>query len=330
MKSIISFSCYILKKLFLLNGISIKTDLKIFFSYNIVILLFIYSIPLKSLYLMPNNGFESNKIDFSQNSDSFVLTQYSFEASKLIKSFTKNIPFVLIFLILIGSMTTFDLLMDLGFIRILSDEIIDAMIISVSIFLIGFTIFIIKPLFKSQKILERWSNLFENNAIRTGIILTIKDKSKEEILYALSEVIDQIAIPLENYLSKSDKKEFYNVRVDDTTTLDILIDESTINPFIDSGSLKNIIQNYGGILIKVVDNVIDKNITENFLKSIQKYKKNGNKIGLVLIIGESISQESYNLVNKIKDKTIRENLIFIEKPINNTDYDLKSLNNILT
>jgi hypothetical protein len=279
---------------------------------------------------MPSNGFESNKIDFSQNSDSFVLTQYSFEASKLIKSFTKNIPFVLIFLILIGSMTTFDLLMDLGFIRILSDEIIDAMIISVSIFLIGFTIFIIKPLFKSQKILERWSNLFENNAIRTGIILTIKDKSKEEILYALSEVIDQIAIPLENYLSKSDKKEFYNVHVDDTTTLDILIDKSTINPIIDSSSLKNIIQDYGGILIKIVDNVIDKNITENFLKSIQKYKKNGNKIGLVLIIGESISQESYNLVNKIKDKTIRENLIFIEKPINNTDYDLKSLNNILT
>ena len=303
---------------------------ELFFSYNIVMLLFIYSIAIKSLYLMPNDGFENNKLESSQNTDSFVITQYSSEASKLIKSFTKNIPFVLVFLILIGSMTTFDLLMDLGFIRILSDEIIDAMIISVSIFLIGFTIFIIKPLFKSQKILERWSNLFENNAIRTGIILTIKDKSREEILYALSEVIDQIAVPLEHYLSKSDKKEFYNVSIDDTTTFDILIDKSRINPAIDSSSLKNIIQDYGGILIKIVDNVIDKNITENFLKSIQKYKKNGNKIGLVLIIGESISQESYNLVNKIKDKTIRQNLIFIEKPINNTDYDLKSLNNILT
>ncbi|HEX5185680.1 MAG TPA: hypothetical protein VFV86_02225, partial [Nitrososphaeraceae archaeon] len=87
---------------------------------------------------MPNDGFENNKLESSQNTDSFVLTQYSSEASKLIKSFTKNIPFVLVFLILIGSMTTFDLLMDLGFIRILSDEIIDAMIISVSIFLIGF------------------------------------------------------------------------------------------------------------------------------------------------------------------------------------------------
>ena len=279
---------------------------------------------------MPNDGFENNKLESSQNTDSFVLTQYSSEASKLIKSFTKNIPFVLVFLILIGSMTTFDLLMDLGFIRILSDEIIDAMIISVSIFLIGFTIFIIKPLFKSQKILERWSNLFENNAIRTGIILTIKDKSREEILYALSEVIDQIAVPLEHYLSKSDKKEFYNVSIDDTTTFDILIDKSRINPAIDSSSLKNIIQEYGGILIKIVDGVIDKNITENFLKAIQMYKKNGNKIGLALIIGESIAQESYNLANKIKDKTIKENLIFIEKPINNKDYDIKSLNNVLT
>jgi len=118
--------------------------------------------------------------------------------------------------------------------------------------------------------LERWSNLFENNAIRTGIILTIKDKSKEEILYSLSEVIDQIAIPLENYLSKSDKKEFYNVSVDDTTTFDILIDKSTIKPAIDSSSLKNTIQDYGGILIKIIDNVVEKNITEDFLKSLQK------------------------------------------------------------
>ena len=161
--------------------------------------------------------------------------------------------------------------------------------------------------------MERWSNLFENNAIRTGIILTIKDKSKEEILYALSEVIDQIAIPLETYLSKSDKKEFYNVSVDDTTTFDILIDKSTINPAVDSSSLKNIIQDYGGIIVKIVENV-DKDTTQSFIESLQKYrKKKDNKNGLALLIGESITQESYNLANKIKDKTIRKNLILIEK-----------------
>jgi hypothetical protein len=245
---------------------------------------------------MSNNEFEGDKVDVSRNANSVVLTQYSSEASQLIKSFTKKIPFVLVFLILIGSMTTFDLLMDLGFIRILSDEAIDAMIISVSIFLIIFTVFIIRPLFKSQKILERWSNLFENNAIRTGIILTIKDKSKEEIIYALAEVIDQIAIPLEHYLSKSEKNEFYNISVEDTTTFDILIDKSTINPAIDSSSLKNLIQDYGSILIKIVENVVDKTITEDFIKSLQKYKKKGNKIGLALIIGESIAQESFHLL----------------------------------
>jgi hypothetical protein len=278
---------------------------------------------------MANNGFESDKTGFGLSADSVMLTQYSSEASQLIKSFTKNIPFVIIILILIVSMTTVDLIMDLGFTRILSDETIDAMIIAVSSFLIVFTLFAVRPVLRSRKILEKWSNLFENNAIRTGILLAIKDKSKEEILYALPEVIDQIAIPLENYLSRSDKMEFYNVNTDDITTFDILIDKSTIKS-IDSDSLKNVIQEYGGILIKIVDKVIDKSIAQDFLKSIQRYKKRGNKIGLAIIVGESISQESYILANKIKDKTISENLIFIEKPVNNRDYDLKSLNNIIT
>jgi hypothetical protein len=278
---------------------------------------------------MTNNGFESDKTGFSLSADSVMLTQYSSEASQLIKSFTKNIPFVVIILILIVSMTTLDLVMDLGFIRILSDETIDAIIIAVSVFLILFTLFAVRPVLRSRKILEKWSNLFENNAIRTGIILTIKDKSKEEILYALPEVINQIAIPLEYYLSKSDKKEFYNVNIDDITIFDILIDKSTIKS-IDSDSLKNVIQEYGSILIKIVDKVIDKSITQDFLKSLQKYKKRGNKIGLAIIIGESISQESYILANKIKDKTISENLILIEKPVNNRDYDLKSLNKVST
>lgn len=278
---------------------------------------------------MANNGFESDKTGFGLSADSVILTQYSSEASQLIKSFTKNIPLVVTILILIVSTTTLDLIMDLGFTRILSDGTIDAMIIAESLFLILFTLFSIRPVLRSRKILEKWSNLFENNAIRTGIILTIKDKSKEEILYALPEVIDQIAIPLEYYLSKSDKKEFYNVNIDDITTFDILIDKSTIKS-IDSDSLKNVIQEYGSILIKIVDKVIDKSIAQDFLKSLQNYKKRVNKIGLAIIIGESISQECFILANKIKDKTISKNLILIEKPVNNMDYDLKSLNNLST
>jgi hypothetical protein len=277
---------------------------------------------------MTNKGFESDKTVFSLSADSVMLTQYSSEASQLIKSFTKNITFVVMILIIIVSMTTLDLLMDLGFTRILSDETIDAIIIAVSVFLILFTLFLVRPVLRSQKILDKWSNLFENNAIRTAIILTIKNKSKEEILYALSKVIDQIANPLEYYLSKSDKKEFYNVNIDDITTFDILIDKSTIKS-IDSDSLKNAIQEYGSILIKIVDKVIDKSITEDFLKSLQRYKKR-DKIGLAIVIGDSISQESYILANKIKDRTISDNLILIEKPANNKDYDLKSLNNVLT
>ena len=273
---------------------------------------------------------KKDKIDDSINADSHVLlTQYSYEASQLIKSFTKNIPFVIVILVLIASMTIFDLVMDLGFTNILSDETIDAMIIIVSIFLILFLIFTVRPILKSQKILDKWSNLFENNAIRIGILLTINNKSKEEILKALSEIIEQIDIPLQNYLSKSNNhNEFYNVSIDDTTTFDILIDKSTIKP-IDSVSLKNAIQEYGSILVKISKNIIDKDTTQNFLESLQNYKKKGNKIGLAILIGESIAQESYSLANEIKDKTISENLILIEKP-NSTDSDLKNLDNVLT
>jgi hypothetical protein len=269
---------------------------------------------------------EKGRIDNNTNADSSVLlTQYSSEASQLIKSFTKTIPFVVIILILIAAMTTFDLVMDLGYTNILSDETIDAMIIAVSIFLILFLIFTIRPVLRSEKILNKWSNLFEKNAIRTGILLTINNNSKEEILKALSETIEQIDIPLQHYLSKSNHNEFYNVSIDDTSTFDILIDKSTIKP-IDSDSLKNSIQDYGSILVKIVEKTIDKDTTQNFLESLQKYRKNGNRIGLVILIGESIEQESYNLINKIKDKNISENIILIENP-DNPDLALQTLNN---
>jgi hypothetical protein len=290
---------------------------------------------------MTNNGNRKGSIDddnLDYAASPILLTQYSSEASQLIKSFTKFMPFVVIILILIAAMTIFDLSADLGFTHVLTDETIDAMIIVVSIFLILFLIFTVRPVLRSQKILDKWSNLFENNAIRTGILLTINNKSKEEILNALSETIEQIDIPLQHYLSKSNHNEFYDISIDDTTTnttttFDILIDKATIKPNIDldSSSLRNAIQDYGSILVKIAENAIDKNNTQSFIESLQKYKKRGNKIGLAMIIGESIDPESYKLINKSKDKTISENLILIEKPTNNyIDSDLKNLNNILT
>ena len=92
---------------------------------------------------------------------------------------------------------------------------------------------------RSQHILEKWSNLFDQNSIRTGIILSINNKSKDEVLVALSETIEQIAIPLQDYLSKSDNNEFYDISVNDTT-FDILIDKSTVKT-LDANSLKNTI-----------------------------------------------------------------------------------------
>jgi len=277
---------------------------------------------------MKKNESRRDRRDDNINNDSpLLLTQYSSKAAQLIKSFTKNILFLILILFVITGMTIFDLSMDLGFTNILSDETIDAIIIGTSIFLILFTVLIVRPVRRSQHILEKWSNLFDQNSIRTGIILSINNKSKDEVLVALSETIEQIAIPLQDYLSKSDNNEFYDISVNDTT-FDILIDKSTVKT-LDANSLKNTIQDYGSIIIKITEGIIDKDVTQSFIQSLQKYRKQqGNKIGLAMIIGESITQESYDLISKSKDKIINENLILIEKPT--TDPDLMNLNNVLT
>jgi hypothetical protein len=272
------------------------------------------------------NKNESTRDDNIDNHSALLLTQYSSKASQLIKSFTKNIHFLILILFVITGMTILDLSMDLGFINILSDETIDLIIIGTSIFLIVFTILMVRPVYRSQNLLEKWSNLFDKNAIRTGIILSINNKNKEEILSALSETIEQIAIPLQNYLSKSDKKEFFDISFNGTK-FDILIDNSTIKS-LDANSLKNTIQDYGSIIVKITDGIIDKDLTNSFIQSLQKYRKQkGNKIGLGMIIGESIIQESYDLISKSKDKIIKENLILIEKPL--ADPDLMNLNNVV-
>lgn len=277
---------------------------------------------------MKKNESRRDRRDDNINNDSpLLLTQYSSKAAQLIKSFTKNILFLILILFVITGMTIFDLSMDLGFTNILSDETIDAIIIGTSIFLILFTVLIVRPVRRSQHILEKWSNLFDQNSIRTGIILSINNKSKDEVLVALSETIEQIAIPLQDYLSKSDNNEFYDISVNDTT-FDILIDKSTVKT-LDANSLKNTIQDYGSIIIKITEGIIDKDVTQSFIQSLQKYRKQqGNKIGLAIIIGESITQESYDVISKSKDKIINENLILIEKPT--TDPDLMNLNNVLT
>ena len=276
---------------------------------------------------MNKNESIKDKIDDNiDNHSALLLTQYSSKASQLIKSFTKNIHFLILILFVITGMTILDLSMDLGFINVLADETIDSIIIGTSIFLIVFTIFIVRPVYRSQNLLEKWSNLFDKNAIRTGIILSINNKNKEEILSALSETIEQIAIPLQNYLLKSDKKEFFDISFNGST-FDILIDNSTIKS-LDANSLKNTIQDYGSIIVKITDGIIDKDLTHSFIQSLQKYRKQeGNKIGLAIIIGESITQESYDLISKTKDKIINENLILIEKPL--TDPDLMNLNNVV-
>src|SRR5688572_6352746 len=109
---------------------------------------------------MTNWGTKKRSIDDNKVAavDSpILLTQFSFEASQLIKSFTKYMPFVVIILILIASITTFDLVFRPSgfFTNVLTDKTIDTMIIALSILLIIFLIFTVRPVLRSQKKLDK-------------------------------------------------------------------------------------------------------------------------------------------------------------------------------
>ena len=56
----------------------------------------------------------------------------------------------------------------------------------------------------------------------------------------------------------------------------------------------------------------------------------GRELRVVVKPDDISDDDAVILANKIKDSTISDNLILIEKPVNNEDHDLKSLNNILS
>ena len=71
------------------------------------------------------------------------------------------------------------------------------------------------------------------------------------------------------------------------------------------------------ILIKVIDGTIDKQIVENLIKSLGAYVSNTqHNIGLVILIGEEISEEAHLFVNQINNnKRIKiDQIILLSKP----------------
>lgn len=159
-------------------------------------------------------------------------------------------------------------------------------------------------------------DMFEKNTITTSMKIIMADRNKEEALKAVVLSIGQITEPFKEYKesTKSDLTEFFDVSLDKNTILDIAMIPDKLPP---KSSLKKVLDEFGMILIKIIDGTIDKETVENLVKSLGTYVSNTqHNIGLVILIGEEISEEAHLFINQINsNKRFKiDQIILMSKP----------------
>lgn len=213
------------------------------------------------------------------------------------------------------------------------DKIVDIILLLVLIIvLVPLTLLLLR----SRNVLDRWTEMFERNSITTGMTIAMNKRSKEEAIHALVQSVDEIGEPLEEYIAstKSDLKEFCDVSIDDGNTrdrYDILIDSNHVVDSSDvdanrgnssknkSIQLKKVLEDYGAVIMKIVNGPVDKNIVESFVGSLTRYASVSKKrVGLGIIIGEESSPEAKETANNFISKRgyglSNKLLLLIDKP----------------
>jgi hypothetical protein len=204
------------------------------------------------------------------------------------------------------------------------DRVVDTFLL---IALIAVLIPLVLLLLRSRKVLDRWTDMFERNTIATAMRIAMTRRGKEEAILALAQSVDEISEPLEEYImsEKSDLREFLDISIGDgiTSTYDILIDSSHLlngDNKNKGNSLRKVLEDYGAVIIKIVDGYVDRRHVELFVDSLAKYAfVSKNQVGLGIIVGEDISPEAKESVSKFISEKRRgglpiNHLLLIDKP----------------
>ena len=254
-------------------------------------------------------------------------TKYAHIASSHIHTLAKNLILVvgLIFGIIVVSF--FDTIhTTIGYTNeMIPDAVYDSMITIFSIILFVTTLYLLNTLLKSKRMLNSWADTFERNSIEAGMNIAMANKSKEEALHAIAEIVEQIGEPLRKYImsSKENYKNFLdaNIKINNNNEIlfDVLIDKDHVKENVNDDSvsidLKHSLQEYGSIAIKIIDGTISKDTVESFCKSLSNYVSlTKNKIGLALIIGDEISKDAYNIAMQRENNKVSY-IILVEKPL---------------
>jgi len=156
--------------------------------------------------------------------------------------------------------------------------------------------------------------------------IAMNKRSREEAVFAVAQSVKQIGEPLQDYIisKKTNLKEFLNISIDDDTIFDILIDSNHVllsgskdDDDNNNNNLKDLLEEYGAIVIRIVDDSIKQNNVKTFVDSLTRYVSlTKNQVGLGIIIGEDVTSEAEKYVNEFSRR--REaginHLLLIIKP----------------
>jgi hypothetical protein len=241
--------------------------------------------------------------DYDSGPSTVLTTRFGYASAKLIHSVEKNL-YVLLGVIV--SIAVLSILNKLGILNYLYSEDVDYF---VDLILSGVLIIVVAPLvfliLKSRKVIDNWNDMFERNTISTSMNINMGNRTKEEALKAIAHSIGEISEPLQAYIEskKTDLSEFLDVSVGVNADLkfDVLLDR---NHVLDDGSvisnnLRQILRDYGSVVIKITDGIIDKNSVESFVDCLSNYASTTkNEIGLGLGIGEEVTRNAQEFANK--------------------------------
>ena len=268
-----------------------------------------------------SNRHNSDDNNYDKSVPSTLLTaRFGYTAARLIHSVEKNLYIVMIVILAIAAISILNIL---GILDYLYSEDVDYFVdLILSIVLIVVVAPLVFLIVKSRRVLDNWNSMFETNTLSTSLNIVMANRSKAEVLKGLTYSVAQIAEPLQTYIEskKSDLSEFLDVNVDSNNLkFDILLDANQVvddNSTI-SNNLKDILRNYGSVVVKIIDGAIDKNTVESFVNSLLAYVfLTKNDIGLGLIIGEEIAIDVQPFANKILHTNRKKinNLLLLVKP----------------
>jgi hypothetical protein len=285
-------------------------------------------------------GQEEEEEEKVESLSPILSTRYAHKAAQMIRPLQKNFLFVTCVITALFVFALIDIIQVKGYFYILPDEINDTIIIIFATISLAALLFVLRFLLKSRKLFNNWANLFERNSIRAGINIVMADKTKEEAIRAVAETVEELGEPLRNYISSSSTskgnfKDIINVtigkgqRSEQSITYDVLMDadrireqENTTTTTTMTGDknssddLKRIFKEYGAVIVKIADGSIDIESIRSFFNSLLHYLSvSKSDIGLAIIIGESASQDAYNLSRDYAEANKRiHHLLLIEKP----------------